>query len=473
VRARDTRGGVSDWSQGLSVDVVNTAALPLSPLRPLGPDSVRVGFIEEYLFPTRGPAGESLLLRLDWGDRPVSYEWEASCLAGETVKARQALWRDGDCYVSALAKDVDTHTRSKWSPGKLTRVEIQPGAGWARVYDQVTEFLSVAPTRDGGLVAAGGGEWENLALLKTDVSGNVLWMRRETLGFVGLSVRQTEDGGFVVVGFWYMDSGVEVARTDENGELLWHRSYDEFAYGAAVRQAPDGGFVVATGDVLLKLDGNGDSLWAVECGADYVELTPDHCCISSGSIDGRTTLTKVDSSGSVLWSRVLGVRPVYGGAVKVLPDGGYVLAGDSVDKALIWKVDATGSPVWRHVYSAVGHPWVNNVGIAEDGDLLVVGETDAASYLARTDAQGRMKWQRELAPNGRAHEILATPDNGCVVVGADWDASGATLWKVDENGGIGPTGFEAGLPAGAGGRGGTRTAQQARAERLRSAMRGR
>ena len=60
---------------------------------------------------------------------------------------------------------------------------------------------------------------------------------------------------------------------------------------------------------------------------------------------------------------------------------------------------------------------MNNVGIAEDGDLLVGGETDAASYSARTDAQGRMKWQRELAPNGRAHEILATPDNGCVVAG--------------------------------------------------------
>ena len=228
-------------------------------------------------------------------------------------------------------------------PGKLTRVETQVGAqGGRRLYDDITESHSVAPMRDGGLVATGGGEWENLALLKTDMSGNVLWMRH----FLRLSDsracqlgRRTTEGSLL----WACGLGIHGREPRSRARMRTASCCGTDAMKSLPMVLPCGKHRTAgswwpRAMHWLRLDENGDSLWAVECGADYVELTPDHCCISSGAVDGHTTLTKVDSSGSVLWSRVLGVRPVYGGAVKVLPDGGYVLAGDSADKALTGRL---------------------------------------------------------------------------------------------------------------------------------------
>ena len=473
VRAIDKKGRASDWTPEVEIEIVHPDSLPLTPLRPEGPDSVRVGFIEEYSFPTRGPPGESLVLTFDWGDIRIWEEWEISCAAGETVRIRQAFPNEGDWHVRARAQDGRTETRSPWSAGHRTKVRDAPTTGWERVYD-AEEFYSVAPTGDGDLALTGAwGLLGGLVLLKADMSGNVVWWQEyESLGFDGVSVRETSDGGLIVAGswLWMPGSGTDIARTDGNGRLLWHKYYGRSYTGCGVRQAPDGGFVVATGYSLLKTDKYGDSLWAVECGAWYVELTPDRGYVVSGSRMGSTALTKFDSTGAVLWSRLLGAPPVYGVAIEVLPDGGYILAGDSAGETLLWKVNADGKPIWKRRCFGVGDNWVGDVSVATNGDVLLSGTADNAPYLARTDAQGKLKWQRRLCREGFCVELLPTADGGCVVAGADWgeELYGAALWKVDENGGIGPEGYK----AGAGARGGARTAWRARAERLRSAMRG-
>ena len=123
----------------------------------------------------------------------------------------------------------------------------------------------------------------------------------------------------------------------------------------------------------------------------------------------RTEQTdKVDASGNVQWSRVVGGLHAYGIAVKELPDGGYILAGDSADEVFLLRLDAAGSNVWRRSYYGVTETWVCDLGIATDGDFLISGGTDGTSFLARVDLQGHLKWQRELSEEGDAGWSLTT-----------------------------------------------------------------
>jgi len=164
-------------------------------------------------------------------------------------------------------------------------------------------------------------------------------------------------------------------------------------------------------------------------------------------------------------------------SVRLVGDDGYILVGtvpvgSCEDSLLLVRVSSDGSLLWRRAYFGLYGTVGWDVGLAQDGGYFAGGLTCDFGffYLARFDAVGNSIWQRVLSYCDGWIEnasVLPTADNGCLFPGED--EGGAALWKVDENGGIGPTGFE----AGAGIRVGPRTAQRARAERLRSAVRGR
>jgi len=473
-RAVDTRGWTSSWGPDVDVDVVHFDSLPLTPLRPEGPDSVGVGFIDEFSFPTRGPPGESLELELDWGDGRTA---TAFCRAGETLKVRQVFWTDGDWHVRALARDLKREASSPWSDAHLAKVRNSIGLGWQEVYSAFM-FQSLAPTSDGNLVVTGDNGYDHPFLLETDTSGGVVWMRTyDTFDFTGLSVKQTSDGGFIMVGTYVspINGGTHIARFDKNGGVLWYRSYRGNTCGCLVSPTSDGGFIIGAGTALIKTDSCGDSLWKVKCGAWDVALTPD-CGYAAFGQEVGPRLTRVDSGGGKEWSVAVGAEFDCGGSIERLPHGGYILAGDCAGGAALWRVGPSGSVIWSRACGGPGIVWATDVGIAANGDFLVAGvcgpgTSDEAPFLARTDAQGHLKWRRLLCPSGWAQSVIATPDNGCIVAGADWQEEGAALFKVDENGGIGPTGYEASLSFGAGAGSGARTAQRARAGRPLLALR--
>ena len=152
-------------------------------------------------------------------------------------------------------------------------------------------------------------EWNyDLFLMKTNDSGDTLWTR--SYGGLeeerGSRVRETADGGYIVVGYtisygggfykdWY------IVRTDSNGDTLWTRAYGNSYQDVAldVRELPDDrGFLIA-GSLhdglwnahVLCLSADGDSLWSVEAGGDGYEvaygitLTADGGFIICGQTD--------------------------------------------------------------------------------------------------------------------------------------------------------------------------------------------
>ena len=79
--------------------------------------------------------------------------------------------------------------------------------------------------------------------------GAVFFNQRDE--FLGRSVRETTDGGFICVGNVYNDTTLAsdflIMKTDENGNLQWCRTYGTGGLDVcySVEQTFDGGYILA------------------------------------------------------------------------------------------------------------------------------------------------------------------------------------------------------------------------------------
>ena len=214
-----------------------------------------------------------------------------------------------------------------------------------------------------------------------------------TSGAYGYSVQQTQDGGYIVVGYTcsYGYSDVYLIKTDSNGDTLWTRTYGG-AYGEeghSVRQTQDSGYIVAgitwsfgnyTQVYLLKTNAGGDTLWTRNYGGMYY------------------------NEGQSVW------QTSDGGYLGV---GGDVYFGDSTQVYLI-KTNALGDSLWTRTYGGTGDDWGYAVQQTSDGGYIVAGWTfsfgnGAQVYLIKTDSLGRSTGVEETTKErGQKLEVRMT-----------------------------------------------------------------
>jgi hypothetical protein len=334
---------------------------------------------------------------------------------------------------------------------------------WERNYGGMNDDWgqSVQQTSDGGYVVAGYtysfGSSNQVYLIKTNAFGDTLWTK--TYGGAGndygYSVRQTEDGGYIVAGYstsFGNDYQVYLIKTDGTGDTLWTRTYgganSELSY--SIQQTSDGGYIIAgwtssfgnaSQVYLIKTDASGDTLWTRTYGGaatDYgyfVQQTSELGYIIAGTTSSfgnsdQVYLIKTNAYGDTLWTKT------YGGAdwdegrsVQQTSDTGYIIAGLTYSYGLAYQVyliktNAYGDTLWSRNYGGVNSDFGYSVKQTSVGGYVVVGETYSdvngnQVYFIKTDAFGDTLWTRTYG--GLASEwgtsVQQTLDRGYIITG--------------------------------------------------------
>lgn len=265
---------------------------------------------------------------------------------------------DGGYIIAGSTMSYGAGANDAW----LVKTDAKGLVTWSKTYGTINNDVAygVVQTSDGGYVFSGmekqSGLNGNAHLVKVDASGNVLWSKtfgsylRKNFAYTLL---QTSDHGFLIGGWENLNLGINddfcLIKTDSNGTLQWYKSYGDVGHDQnfSVHQTTDGGFVIAgytfSASVIdvnvVKVDGSGNLLWTKNVGgtgADYsyaVTSTADGGLVFCGSTlsFGATNagyLAKMDGSGNLLWSKTMTGTGWDGFfAIREASDGGFVLAG--------------------------------------------------------------------------------------------------------------------------------------------------
>ena len=319
----------------------------------------------------------------------------------------------------------------------LVRTDSLGDTLWTRTYGDTTEDwgYSVREASDGGYILTGytgltGSVPSDLYLIKTDSAGDTIWTKvYGGAGYEsGYSVREASDGGYIVSGytgsFGVQGEDVYLLKTDSSGDTLWTKTYGGAFYenGPSVQQTLDGGYIVAgwtnsTGAgrndfYLIKTDSMGDSIWTRTYGdtagdwAHCVQQTQDGGYIMTGLTanlgfgTGDLYLVRVDSLGSIIWTKTYGDTAFdIGHSVCETQDGGYIVVGYTVsfgsgaEDVYLLRTDSLGDTLWTRTYGGASIDKGHSVQQTQDGGFIIGGEMSSYTtaddfYLLKTNGDG-------------------------------------------------------------------------------------
>ncbi len=328
--------------------------------------------------------------------------------------------------------------------------------------------FSIVQTSCGGYAISGatdffGAGYEDFYIVKADGSGVIEWSR--TVGGTDIewasSIIQTTDGGFAVAGdtdsFGAGWGDFYVVKLDSNGIVQWTRTVggelDEWAY--SIVQTTDGGYAVAGytdsfgaggGDFyIVKLDAAGILQWTRTVGGTELDEATSIIQTTDGgfAITGYTYsfgagatdiyVVKLDSNGTLLWTRTIGgIEWEDAYTIIQTSDGGFAIAG-STDSfgagggdTYIVKLDAGGMLQWSRTIGGIGHDSGFGIVQTTDGGIAISGYTESFGagfydfYIVKLDANGTLQWTRTVGglEDDMGLGIVQTTDGGFAISGA-------------------------------------------------------
>ncbi len=265
--------------------------------------------------------------------------------------------------------------------------------------------------------------------IKFSSIGDTVWVRRflppDDADLDPHKLCRSREGGCTVVcrrfDAAYGTPRIGLLRYGDEGQLLWYRCYtkSEFDFPCGIQQTADGGYLVvsstyddtvnSTQIYLLRVNAEGDSLWARSIGGVDAESPQGASPISDGGMviagsyyHREDTMfmadafaARVDSFGRLAWLCVFG-GPMYDQffAAEETRDGGFICAGDNSSDfpgSAIWlvKVSGQGSLIWNRGYTPQSSAYSIHQG--QDGSYVAVGSgggpVDPNGVVFRTAAE--------------------------------------------------------------------------------------
>jgi len=341
--------------------------------------------------------------------------------------------------------------------------------------------FSIDKTNDGGFIVAGEALSSNgdvsghhgssdAWVVKLGILGNIEWQRcyGSSSDDVAFSVKQTEDGGYVLageagandgdvsgghnnVGQYFNDAWI--LKLDGSGNVQWQRclggTKDDRAY--EVIETSDGGYIMV--GQTTSLDG---------------DVIGFHGQAQSESRD--IWVVKLDSTGNLLWQRCLGGTDTdFGTAVVESQEGGYLVSGytRSIDGDVVgnhsdwsdgWivKLDISGNVQWQKCLGGSGKEGINSIQQTSDGGYISAGYTGGSfdgdvsgwhydesgeglyddAWIVKLDMNGGIQWQNCLGGimQESANSIRQTDDGGFAIAGYTNSMDGA--WSYENGTGL-------------------------------------
>ncbi|MFZ2899986.1 MAG: PKD domain-containing protein [Saprospiraceae bacterium] len=346
----------------------------------------------------------------------------------------------------------------------------------------------VLQTEDGGYIVVGNtsseGAGENdVYLIKTDSFGVLKWKKTYGGGGFdnGYSVQQTSDFGYIITGSTYSygagGADVYLIKTNSAGGVVWEKTYGSSTFherGYSIRQTLDGGFVVVgyrssgNDDVyLLKISVSGELIWEKTFGGslyDYgysIKESTDGGFIIAGSTRSEGAgkedvyLIKTNGAGILEWKKTYGgLDSDSGHSVQQTTDGGYVIVGYSSSEGAgesdmyLIKTNGAGILEWKKTYGGPDSDSGYSVQQTTDGGYVIVGYSSSEGagesdvYLIKTNGAGILEWKKTYGgpDSDSGYSVQQTTDGGYIIVGAVYNGgprmSDVYLIKTNKDGNV-------------------------------------
>lgn len=338
-----------------------------------------------------------------------------------------------------------------------TIIYAQPNLAWQKLLGGSNSDLAmcIVEAHDGGYITAGRSYsndvdvsgnhgFFDLWIVKTDVSGNVLWQK--SIGGSqddnARTIKRTADGGYIIggetasidgdaVGTSFGSDDYWLVKITGDGLIQWQKRYGGFNSDTLNEVAPtlDGGYIMA-----------GTSAYGQGMVTSYL-----------GGSDAW--IVKVSGNGTYQWQKTIGGSNVdVATGILALADGSYVLSGftNSTDgnvtalhgalDAWIVKLNATGNIIWEKTYGGSDVDIANTIKPTADGGYIFAGRTSSNDgqvsgnhssnpinpsffapdlWVVKINGDGILEWQKCLGSwaNEEARSVEATIDGGYIVTG--------------------------------------------------------
>lgn len=393
---------------------------------------------------------------------------------------------DGGYIISGAKYPVALSMPDLW----LVKTNADGDTLWTRRYGGSASDIgfSVQQTSDGGYIVAGQADASSpppvasVYLVKTDSDGDTIWTKKYggSAYDLGYAVEQTSDGGYIITGLTTsFGAGVQdiyIIKTDSDGDTIWTKVYggqweDD---GRSVHEVGTQSDYIIGGArtiynnqqfYLMKIDSDGDSIWAKAYGG----ALPDRCFSIEPITNGYIAVgwryagspvpyrdiyfMKTDTNGDTLWTKVFGGTDHDAGrSCEVTDDGGYIIAGETASfgsggiDAYILKTDSDGDTLWTRTYGGQYNDHSRSIKQTADHGYIAAGDLrptggDAESWLIRLTPDGlETDDANSLAYNGNRHLVrkpntailhIAYTMEGCIIYSRS--TNGGTSWDDLEN----------------------------------------